>query len=150
MIEMTDYQPTMQNHKRFNGNGNRGGRFDNGNDMMPNSNGGSGRGNNSMRRRGGGAPQYRSMRNTKSNDNGDSKSPKEIEKSPMSNRWRSGGASTKSKGTNHNKKSTVIAPEKYSALMAGDHVEITTKHNQIINGIVYCSIPQVPPLCIIR
>jgi len=47
-------------------------------------------------------------------------------------------------------KSIVIDKEQLIHLNAGDHVEITTKHNQIIDGIVYCSIPQVPPLCIIH
>ncbi len=44
-------------------------------------------------------------------------------------------------------KSIIINKEELTALVAGDHVEITTKHNQIIDGIVYCSIP---PLCIIH
>ena len=82
------------------------------------------------------------MRNNKSNEDADGTN----DHTP--NRWRAptGGIPTKSV----NKKSIVIEPDQLSALVAGDHVEITTTHNQTIDGIVYCSIPQVPPLCIIR
>eukprot|EP01084_Bolivina_argentea_P023945 44719_1 len=48
------------------------------------------------------------------------------------------------------KKHTIIQNEQLSILSAGDHVKITTKHNQIIDGIVYCNIPHRPPLCIIH
>merc|ERR1712228_320042 len=60
------------------------------------------------------------------------------------------GHKTNKKGNNKKHKSIIIEKEQLTALVAGDHVQITTKHNQIIDGIVYCSIPQVPPLCIIH
>merc|ERR1719233_966123 len=130
------------NHKRFNGNSNRGGRFGNGNDvgsMIPVS---SPRDSNSNR---GGRRPYRSLRNShpKSPKNGDVS---ESGRGDKSSHWRGSKGRTPPKSS----KKILIEPEQLSNLVAGDHVEITTKHNQIIDGIVYCSIPQVPPLCIIH
>merc|ERR1719447_217812 len=117
-----------------------------------------------------GAAPYRSLRSKAvPNDEDSGKSPStatpsktaKVPHSALSTKhsdWRasdknSATAAKQSKNSRNgppNKKSVVIEAEQLSALVAGDHVEITTKHNQIIDGIVYCSIPQRPPLCIIH
>merc|ERR1712228_553881 len=83
---------------------------------------------------------YRSFKN-KQDSNGNTN---------KSNSHRNNKHKTNKKGNNKKHKSIIIEKEQLTALVAGDHVQITTKHNQIIDGIVYCSIPQVPPLCIIH
>merc|ERR550532_3210789 len=68
----------------------------------------------------------------------------------IAGRWSSSDPEKTLVRSRESKRSILIEPEKLCALVAGDHVKITTKQNQIIDGIVYCSIPQVPPLCIIH
>lgn len=53
---------------------------------------------------------------------------------------------------NSNKRN-VMLPMNSAALQgleAGTHIKITTKQGDIIEGEVFCSIPQIPPICVMR